>query len=226
MEPTVDRSGKFRTLNATVTVTVTQLSCPGSFHNDRSRVEGHVNPPFPDLRHDLLSCGIVRAQGNIIAAFFARPPLVFKTDEAISGARWDVKYMVDFASKRQIVELGSSEKVDYEVGEHPFEFKIDAIDFAGVNKRYYFAERTAVLETQMLLDCKFCSDTCQLFNVVKRFKQCEKQPLFYNNWFAMPADGQEIVQISMVTQVVLQSTAVKDWKEQDGRLFGGYNRHD
>eukprot|EP00959_Pyramimonas_sp_CCMP1952_P264804 5536700-Pyramimonas_sp.AAC.1 len=64
-----------------------------------------VNPPFPDLRHDLLSCGIVRAQGNIIAAFFARPPLVFKTDEAISGARWDVKYMVDFASKRQIVEV-------------------------------------------------------------------------------------------------------------------------
>mmetsp|Transcript_22122 Transcript_22122/g.48555 ORF Transcript_22122/g.48555 Transcript_22122/m.48555 type:complete len:135 (+) Transcript_22122:92-496(+) len=90
--------------------------------------------------------------------------LVFKTDEAIAGARWDIKYMVDFASKRQIVELGSSEKVDYEVGEHPFEIKIDAIDFTGVNK-------SLLKNVGLLLAC------------------------------LVAPDGQEIVQISMVTQV-------------------------
>mmetsp|Transcript_1514 Transcript_1514/g.2618 ORF Transcript_1514/g.2618 Transcript_1514/m.2618 type:complete len:134 (+) Transcript_1514:72-473(+) len=91
--------------------------------------------------------------------------LVFKTDEAVTGAQWDIKYMVDLAAKRQIVQLGSSEKANYEVGEHPFSYKIDTIDFAGV-------KQSLLKNVGLLLACLIGSD------------------------------GQEIVQISMVTQVM------------------------
>jgi hypothetical protein len=47
-----------------------------------------------------------------------------------------VERMVDFVLLWRASQLGSSEKANYEVGEHAFSYKIDTIDFAGVKQRY------------------------------------------------------------------------------------------
>jgi len=90
--------------------------------------------------------------------------MVFSTDEELVGAHWDMKYMVDMAAKRQVIELGNGEPMTYGVGEHTFTYDSGALDFTGIKK-------SLLKNVGLLLAC------------------------------LTAADGSEIIQVSMVTQV-------------------------
>mmetsp|Transcript_31807 Transcript_31807/g.38464 ORF Transcript_31807/g.38464 Transcript_31807/m.38464 type:complete len:133 (-) Transcript_31807:591-989(-) len=60
--------------------------------------------------------------------------MTFTTSEDLAGAHWEIKYMVDMAAKRQIVELGKTELTNYAAGENSVTYTGGAMDFSGVKK--------------------------------------------------------------------------------------------
>mmetsp|Transcript_25569 Transcript_25569/g.35288 ORF Transcript_25569/g.35288 Transcript_25569/m.35288 type:complete len:134 (-) Transcript_25569:307-708(-) len=92
----------------------------------------------------------------------------FTSSEYIASGYWEIKYMVDMAAKRQIIELGKSDKMDYVEGDNKFSFHLEGINFDGVKK--------------------------SLLTNVGLFLAC-----------LMNEGGEEIIQVSMVTQVMKQA---------------------
>eukprot|EP00003_Mantamonas_plastica_P019697 TRINITY_DN32011_c0_g1_i1.p1 TRINITY_DN32011_c0_g1~~TRINITY_DN32011_c0_g1_i1.p1 ORF type:complete len:131 (+),score=42.87 TRINITY_DN32011_c0_g1_i1:45-437(+) len=58
----------------------------------------------------------------------------FTCNETIKGAVWEVKYLVDYTGKRHLIEIDTTEGVDYEEGENSFGFKCDALAVEGVKR--------------------------------------------------------------------------------------------
>eukprot|EP00823_Brevimastigomonas_motovehiculus_P002026 TRINITY_DN1316_c0_g1_i1.p1 TRINITY_DN1316_c0_g1~~TRINITY_DN1316_c0_g1_i1.p1 ORF type:complete len:145 (+),score=28.44 TRINITY_DN1316_c0_g1_i1:75-509(+) len=52
----------------------------------------------------------------------------------ISDASWDLKYVVDYASKRHVIELGTTDSKTYAKGENKFEFSVAKVDVSSIKK--------------------------------------------------------------------------------------------
>ena len=70
------------------------------------------------------------------AAAAAGAPIAIEMDwsvsEALAGASWEVKYIVDMTAKRHIVELGATAAEDFAAGAHKFRFHVAGLDLTGV----------------------------------------------------------------------------------------------
>jgi hypothetical protein len=58
----------------------------------------------------------------------------FATHQHLSDAWWHFSFIVDSACKRHIVELGSSDRCVYDVGEHEYTFSHDGFPVDGVKR--------------------------------------------------------------------------------------------
>mmetsp|Transcript_36829 Transcript_36829/g.80492 ORF Transcript_36829/g.80492 Transcript_36829/m.80492 type:complete len:139 (+) Transcript_36829:39-455(+) len=58
----------------------------------------------------------------------------FTLDQPLAAARWKIKYIVDSAAQRQILELGETETTDYGAGPQNMAFSVPSIDVAGIPK--------------------------------------------------------------------------------------------
>ena len=59
----------------------------------------------------------------------------FSSDKVIKNAHWEIKYVVDYANKRHVVEVGKVEGVNIKKGvKHEFKFAVDALDIGTMKK--------------------------------------------------------------------------------------------
>ncbi|KAL0479868.1 hypothetical protein AKO1_007379 [Acrasis kona] len=58
----------------------------------------------------------------------------FTTDRTIENGVWEIKYNVDFSSKRHIIEVGKSEAKRYEANvPHTFSHHVDKLNLDGIS---------------------------------------------------------------------------------------------
>ncbi|ACO65026.1 predicted protein [Micromonas commoda] len=60
----------------------------------------------------------------------------FKLSEPVEGACWRVKYTVDMTEMKFVVEVGETEKKNYEAGAHTMRFHSDGIALGDVKKSW------------------------------------------------------------------------------------------
>eukprot|EP00735_Rhodelphis_limneticus_P008482 TRINITY_DN21500_c0_g1::TRINITY_DN21500_c0_g1_i1::g.10029::m.10029 TRINITY_DN21500_c0_g1::TRINITY_DN21500_c0_g1_i1::g.10029 ORF type:complete len:157 (-),score=30.46,ASF1_hist_chap/PF04729.8/1.4e-09 TRINITY_DN21500_c0_g1_i1:3-404(-) len=71
----------------------------------------------------------------------------FAVDKQVENANWEVKYMVDMASSRQMIELGTGgQSATLTPGVHEFNFSVPKIDVSGV-------KQSVLLNVGLLLAC-------------------------------------------------------------------------